>query len=133
MAESVLEEVGLVGSPRTYFAASGFRDRRFPKYDGRIRILGPLDSLLWDRALVRTTFNFDYVWEVYKPASTRRWGWYVCPLLHKDALVGRRAEVIFVDDSTDNTPQVILEVAARSSTPVRLIRPLDPKSKAKAL
>jgi dolichol-phosphate mannosyltransferase len=40
----------------------------------------------------------------------------------EDALVGRRAEVIFVDDSTDNTPQVILEVAARSSSAVRLIR-----------
>jgi dolichol-phosphate mannosyltransferase len=38
------------------------------------------------------------------------------------ALDGRRAEVIFVDDSTDNTPEVILEVAARSSSVVRLIR-----------
>jgi dolichol-phosphate mannosyltransferase len=37
------------------------------------------------------------------------------------ALVGRRVEVIFVDDSTDNTPQVILEVAAGSSSAVRLI------------
>jgi len=29
------------------------------------------------------------VWEVYKPAAKRRWGWYVCPLLHRGQLVGR--------------------------------------------
>jgi hypothetical protein len=54
-----------------------------------MRILGPLDPLLWDRGLVRLAFGFEYVWEVYKPASQRRWGWYVCPLLHRGQLVGR--------------------------------------------
>jgi uncharacterized protein YcaQ len=54
-----------------------------------MRILGPLDPLLWDRALVKHVFGFDYVWEVYKPAAQRRWGWYVCPLLHRGRLVGR--------------------------------------------
>jgi dolichol-phosphate mannosyltransferase len=38
------------------------------------------------------------------------------------AAVGRRAvEIVFVDDSTDDTPQVIREVAGRHSIPVRLI------------
>ena len=54
-----------------------------------MRILGPLDPLLWDRELVRQAFGFEYIWEVYKPAAQRRWGWYVCPLLAGDALVGR--------------------------------------------
>ncbi|MBK9367568.1 MAG: hypothetical protein IPN01_14820, partial [Deltaproteobacteria bacterium] len=27
--------------------------------------------------------------EVYKPATARRFGWYVCPLLHQGELVGR--------------------------------------------
>jgi uncharacterized protein YcaQ len=57
--------------------------------DGAMRVLGPLDSLLWDRALVKEAFGFDYVWEIYKPAATRAWGYYVCPLLHRGALVGR--------------------------------------------
>ena len=57
--------------------------------DARMRILGPLDALLWDRSLVRTVFGFDYSWEVYKPKEKRRFGWYVCPLLHRGQLVGR--------------------------------------------
>ena len=54
-----------------------------------MRVLGPLEPLLWDRRLVKQVFGFDYVWEVYKPAEKRRWGWYVCPLLHRGRLVGR--------------------------------------------
>lgn len=34
-------------------------------------------------------FGFDYLWEVYKPANNRRWGYYVLPVLHGDILVGR--------------------------------------------
>jgi uncharacterized protein YcaQ len=87
--EGLLEEVVLPGSPRRYLAPMGFRQRDFPAPDERLRILGPLDPLLWDRTLVRQAFGFDYVWEVYKPAEQRQWGWYVCPLLHRGALVGR--------------------------------------------
>ncbi len=89
LREGVLEEVALPGSPRRYLAPAGFRERDVPEPDGRMRILGPLDPVLWDRGLVRLAFGFDYVWEVYKPAAQRQWGWYVCPLLHRGALVGR--------------------------------------------
>lgn len=37
------------------------------------------------------------------------------------AVEGRRAEIIFVDDSTDETPDVVLRVAESSPIPVRLI------------
>jgi len=87
--EGALELVQVDGSSRPYLAPAGFRERRYPEPDGRVRILGPLDALLWDRELVRTAFGFDYAWEVYKPAPLRRWGWYVCPLLQGDSLVGR--------------------------------------------
>ncbi|WP_205520403.1 DNA glycosylase AlkZ-like family protein [Pyxidicoccus caerfyrddinensis] len=101
--EGVLEEVAVPGSPRRYLAPSGFRARDFPEPDDRMRILGPLDPVLWDRGLVRLAFGFDYVWEVYKPAAQRQWGWYVCPLLHKGALVGRlearvREDTLHVDN-----------------------------------
>lgn len=55
----------------------------------RAAVLAPLDNLLWDRDLVRQLFDFDYVWEVYKPAHQRRWGYYVLPLLYGDRLVAR--------------------------------------------
>ena len=41
------------------------------------------------RGRAATWFGFDYVWEVYKPAAKRRWGYYVMPILHGDRLVGR--------------------------------------------
>jgi uncharacterized protein YcaQ len=82
-------EVAMQGSTRRYLAVPEFLAKQRVTYDDRVRILGPLDPLLWDRDLVRLIFDFDYVWEVYKPKSQRRWGWYVCPLLYRDRLVGR--------------------------------------------
>jgi uncharacterized protein YcaQ len=89
IADGELVEVTLEDSARRYLAVPSFLKTRRPRYDDRVRILGPLDPLLWDRDLVRHVFGFDYVWEVYKPESQRRWGWYVCPLLHRDRFIGR--------------------------------------------
>jgi hypothetical protein len=89
VAEGRLVEVGLPGSSRRWLCTPDFLVREDHDDDGAMRILGPLDPLLWDRELVRLAFGFEYVWEVYKPAEQRRWGWYVVPLLHRGALVGR--------------------------------------------
>lgn len=72
-----------------------------------MRILGPLDPLLWNRALVELVFGFAYVWEVYVPRDRRRWGYYVTPLLYGGQLVGR-AE-LRVD--TDTASGGVLRVA----------------------
>jgi uncharacterized protein YcaQ len=84
-----LNEVQIEGSSRRYLAPPGLFEASWPEDDGRMRILGPLDPLIWDRKLVEQAFGFTYLWEVYKPAAERRWGWYVCPLLHHGRLVGR--------------------------------------------
>jgi uncharacterized protein YcaQ len=89
VAEGLLEQVRIPGSPRTHLAPKGFLERKRARADSRMRILGPLDPVIWDRNLTRVAFGFDYVWEVYKPAKLRRWGWYVVPLLHKGQLVAR--------------------------------------------
>lgn len=54
-----------------------------------VRFLAPLDPLLWDRAGVRSLHQFDYVWEVYKPAAARRWGYYVLPVAWRERFVAR--------------------------------------------
>lgn len=87
--ERILERVQVKGSRRSYLAPRDFLDRPFPEPDDRTRILGPLDPVLWDRDLIRLAFDFEYIWEVYKPKDKRRWGWYVCPVLQDGRLVSR--------------------------------------------
>ncbi len=55
----------------------------------RAIFLGPLDSLLWDRKALAQLFDFDYTWEVYKPAEQRRWGYYVLPVFYGDRFIAR--------------------------------------------
>ena len=52
-------------------------------------VIAPLDNLLWDRRLVEELFGFSYVWEVYKPAAERLYGYYVLPILYGDQFVAR--------------------------------------------
>lgn len=99
-----LIDVQLEDSPRRYLAVPELLKTRAPRYDDRVRILGPLDPLLWDRNLVRHVFGFEYVWEVYKPARQRIWGWYVCPLLHRDRLIGR------IDAKVDGRALVVKKI-----------------------
>ena len=44
---------------------------------------------MWDRSLLRWVYDFDYVWEVYKPAAQRKYGYYVLPVLYGDRFVAR--------------------------------------------
>lgn len=89
IAEGALVKVEVSGSRRSYLTLPEHLDAPADEPDELLRVLGPLDPLLWDRKLVAQIFNFDYVWEVYKPAEKREWGYYVTPLLHRGALVGR--------------------------------------------
>lgn len=50
--------------------------------------LAPLD-IVSARGRAAQLFDFDYVWEVYKPVQKRRWGYYTLPILWGDRLVAR--------------------------------------------
>ena len=50
--------------------------------------LAPLDPVS-ARGRAKLLFGFDYVWEVYKPADKRQFGYYTLPILWGDRLVGR--------------------------------------------
>ncbi len=50
--------------------------------------LAPLDPVS-ARGRAKVLFDFDYVWEVYKPENKRKFGYYALPILWGDRLVGR--------------------------------------------
>lgn len=60
-----------------------------PEPPPSVAFLAPFDALVWDRALLGSLFEFEYVWELFVPPAKRRWGWYVLPILFRDRLVGR--------------------------------------------
>ena len=69
------EEIGLLEDP--------------PEPSPSVAFLPPFDALVWDRPLLGSLFDFDYVWELFIPPEKRRWGWYVLPMLFRDRFVGR--------------------------------------------
>ncbi len=75
----LLEEVAAGGVPRGWKPFSEEPETIF---------LGPLD-IVAAHGRAQTLFDFEYLWEVYKPASKRKWGYYVLPVLLGDRLVGR--------------------------------------------
>jgi uncharacterized protein YcaQ len=60
-----------------------------PEPPHSVAFIPPFDALVWDRKLLGSLFDFDYVWELFVPPEKRRWGWYVLPIAFGDRLVGR--------------------------------------------
>ncbi len=52
-------------------------------------LLSPFDPLVWDRERASAMFGFDYRIECYTPEEKRVYGYFVLPILHKGALIGR--------------------------------------------
>lgn len=61
--------------------------------------LAPLDPVS-ARGRAKILFDFDYVWEVYKPVDKRKYGYYTLPVLWGDRLVARFDSKL---DRTTNT------------------------------
>jgi uncharacterized protein len=54
-----------------------------------VAFVSPFDPIVWDRRLLGSLFEFEYVWELFHPPDKRRWGWYVLPIVFRDRFVGR--------------------------------------------
>jgi len=59
-----------------------------PSTQDEVTFLAPLE-IVSARGRAKQVFDFEYIWEVYKPVRQRRWGYYVLPILYGDDLVAR--------------------------------------------
>ncbi len=86
-----VQVTGADGVSRLALAAPDLEARlaALPAPTERLRIINPFDPAVRDRARLMRLFGFEYVNEMFVPASLRRWGYYVYPLLEGDRFVGR--------------------------------------------
>ena len=59
-----------------------------PSTTEEVTFLAPLE-MVSARGRAKVVFDFEYLWEVYKPVHQRRWGYYTLPILYGDDLVAR--------------------------------------------
>ena len=86
-------------------------------------LLSPFDPLTCDRKRVRELFGFDFTIEFYLPAPKRKYGYYLMPLLHNGALVGRldakahrkegifEVKALYLDEGVQPTPELAQALA----------------------
>ena len=129
LAEGELLEVAVRGWDAPGYVHRAHADALARARGGRLRathttLLSPFDPLVWDRARALAMFDFDYRIECYVPAPKRRYGYYVLPILHRGALVGRldakahrdagvfEIKALYLEEGVEPAPRLAAELAA---------------------
>lgn len=94
VARDVLRRVDVRGWSGPGYVHRRHTDLLEKALDGRLRathttLLSPFDPLVWDRERASALWDFDYRIECYTPGQKRIYGYFVLPILHRGALVGR--------------------------------------------
>lgn len=82
-------EASVDGVPGSWRVDPTQLDRLGERFRGRAALLSPFDRILHDRRRLAELFGYEYILEMYKPAASRRWGYYALPVLYGDAFVGK--------------------------------------------
>jgi len=69
-------------------AAPLLRDPASSARRPELKLLAPLDPLIYDRRVTSALWDFDYTWEVYTPPAKRVRGYYALPVLAGTDLIG---------------------------------------------
>ena len=78
---------------------------------GRVAILNPYDSALFDRPRLKELFEFEYVLEQFKPKPQRKYGFFAHPILLGDRFIG------MVDAVTDREEETLTVNAVHEFLP----------------
>ena len=91
-------------------------------FEPRTTLLSPFDNLICDRLRTTALWGFDFKLEIYVPKS-KRWGYFVMPLLHGDQIVAR------FDLAVDRKARMLNAIGERWERgwegPKRPVRPLE--------
>jgi uncharacterized protein YcaQ len=72
-----------------------------------LRLLAPLDPLIYDRRVTAALWNFDYTWEAYTPPLKRVRGYYALPVLAGTEIIGH------VDPKANRAARKLVVVSRR--------------------
>ncbi|MFX1538637.1 MAG: winged helix-turn-helix domain-containing protein [Promethearchaeota archaeon] len=90
--EGILEQVKIEGIQDTQYILSEYLDdlNKLEDVDfSYMKLITPFDNVIRERKFLQKFWNFDYKLEAYFPASKRKYGYFVTPILDGWQFIGR--------------------------------------------